>query len=305
MPASDTPAPPAPAGRGRRPRGHARPRRRAVPARDGPRGPAAGGSRCSAAAGLPAMLAPAHPLLPAEPGRRGCHRGSPPATWRRSSTPAGWRPRRVLAVPGRPGQPPARCRGRYDEGAAAARRRGRRGTGRRRVHRGRRGGRRSPTWATSPPACSGWSSIGARHLRHRLTCSNGRTAAAEDRPQPYAEATRLLTQLRGGGPAAARRHARPGRHRRAPARGAAHRGPRRPGRGALRQRRRPAGRAGPDRRRPGRLGDLAGRRLRHRRRLGEPAAADGRPLAGPLAPRRRGLRAGGARWWPGSARSGW
>ena len=129
---------------------------------------------------------------------------------------------------------------------------------------------------------------------------------AENTPQPYAEATRLLTQLRSVArslpgatldPGGISEHLLEELRVVAPANRAA---------GAVRERRWPARGAGTDRRRTRRLGDHARRRLGDRRRVGHPAAADRQPVAGPLAPGRRGVVVRWSfRWSPASVRSVW
>ena len=63
-----------------------------------------------------------------------------------------------------------------------------------RRHPARRRTARSPSRATSPPAGSGWCS--ARSSRSRPTPCASSCSRPSPTPQPYAEATRLLTQLR-------------------------------------------------------------------------------------------------------------
>ncbi len=127
---------------------------------------------------------------------------------------------------------------------------------------------------------SGWSSPGCRP-----GSSNADPAAVqlatEPGPQPYAEATRLLTQLRTVARQLPGATLDPGgiaEHLIEEVRAVT---PDRPGGGALRQRRRAARRARPVGGGSGRLGDLAGRRLGDRRGLGEPAGRRSRPGPSP------------------------
>ena len=155
-------------------------------------------------------------------------------------------------------------------------------------------------------ACLQWGVLIALGIFVTASVQQRTYGRGEDRPQPYAEATRLLTQLRAvarqlpgatldpGGIAEhlleeLRTIARADRAAVLSASGG--------GRLVV------LAQIGVE---TGGLGDDPGRRLRDRGRLGEPAAADGsrarRPARTPAGP---SLRAGGARWSRGSARSGW
>ena len=176
-------------------------------------------------------------------------------------------------------------RRRFREGARAARRRRRHPAGRRRAHQvdgGRQLGQ--PGYLA---VCAQWLILAALGLYAAGTLHRVIAVRGEGKPQPYAEATRLLTQLRTVARQLPGATLDPGgisEHLLEELRTVA-RADR--ARGAVGQRRRPARGARPGRRGPGGLGDDAGRGLGDRRRLGQPAAADGSPLAGPLAPRRR------------------